>query len=391
MKKLGRSGAYGLAAGLVAVFAGCSTVTVDLEHVEPARAVKDVEKINVLAVAVKANVTGDMAGDNGRNGALVKQMISDGLYKSGFYRVTDELWGGDEGAEKIGKLLEKQRESGHGYVSFSSGGKVSASEICPKCGTMCPDHTDKPQGMKVKARLDVELVLNLDSHPVQTEQIITLATTPYVPVAVKKDIPPSSAPNVAAISKRTEKIPVTVYQSSAKGVLKVKLSGVGDDSSPVKYEKSYPISLPDSAKTGVVPETQLKLLATAVSPAIEQVLMDIAPHKDPSKKVSVPVATDGDPRLVTLLASTAYDETIVFVTELVRGNKALPADLENLGIAQEAKGNYAQAKKAYRAVLASNPDSKGAKAGVERVDAALSSAKAVAESSAKNADIKFKK
>lgn len=389
MKKLIDVGAYSLMAGLAAMLAGCASEKIMVDYTMPARKVTDVSKIDVLKVNVEANVKGDLAGDKARNAALVRQMISDRLYKTGYFRITDDFWGSDEGADNLAQVLKVAEESGHGYASYSSGGNVSASELCPKCGTICPDHKNKPQGMKVKAQLDVVVDLELNSEAKTTDETFSLATTPWVQAKIKEGMPPTSAPDLASVQTRTETHSVTKYYTQTKGTITAKISGIDGDDAPVEYENTFDIGGEQPVACDRQP-TQLKAFAAAVAPAVAEIVADIAPGKQTRELVAI---EGGDERVVTLLNATAFGEAADFVKELGRAGKAVGPDYENLGLAYEAMGQLEKALKTFKKVLKMNPGkpSATAKAAVARVEKALAGAAAVAASGQGNTDTKFTK
>ena len=389
MKNIPRIGAYGLIVGAATIIAGCASEKIMVDYTMPARKVADVSKINVVKVNVKANVKGSLAGDNAQNAALVRQLISERLYKSGFYKVADDIWGVSSGADKTKKLLADSSESGHGYVSFATDGGVPPDALCPKCGTICPEHKDTPQGMKVKAELDVAVDLVLNTVAEKKEIPMTLETTPYVPVKVKDGMPPTSAPNVAAIQKRTEKHLVTVYSTVAKGKMSAKISGVDGGKAPVDYSGTFVIGGKGAKPvTSYSAPTQLKAFAEAVSPAVLELVADLAPYKVKKELVAI---KGGNEKVVTLLEATAFGEVIEVVAELARSGRANFADYENLGIALEASGRFEDAKKAFKKAVKANPESATAKEGLKRVEAALSGKMAIAKSGQVNRDTKFSK
>lgn len=411
MKTISKFGWYGLAAGLAVSMVGCQGPTViKADYAVPAQKIADVKKVDVLQLNVSANVRGRLAGDAACNAALVRQLLSMKLYKTGFYRVTDEIWGGEQGSDKIGLLLADAAESGHGYASYSSGGSYSASELCPKCGTICPEHKDTPQGMKVKAALDVELDLVLDGKEIERTENFSLATTSYTVVPAKEvkgvSVPPTSVP--AGTTAQQQQVKRTSFACAAKGVLKARISGLKGNDAPVKYETKIDILLPRMVLDSE--PTQLKLLAEAVSPAVDQLVAEIAPHTvttgtamfkkqfgsapgfgDIVKNGGFLASRNGDLRVVTLLESLAFDEAIDFVSELIRCNKVQADDLVNYGIALEVTGDHARAEKAYKRATQMNPESAEAAAGVKRMKVILSGAATIAASGNQNKDTSFSK
>ena len=243
--------------------------------------------------------------------------------------------------------------------------------------------------MKVKAELDVVVDLELNTVAEKKEIPITLETTPYVPVKVKDGVPPTSAPNVAAIQKRTEKHPVTLYSTVAKGKITAKISGIDGDKAPVDYSGSFVIGGEDAKPViSYSAPTQLKAFAEAVSPAVLELVADIAPYKVTKELVAI---KGGNEKVVTLLEATAFDEVIEVVTELARSSRANFADYENLGIAHEATGRFENARKAFKKAVKANPESATAKEGLKRVEEALSGKAAIARSGQANSDTKFSK
>ncbi len=389
MKVLSKLGVYGLIVGASAIIVGCASEKIMVDYTMPARKVSDVSKINVLKINVQANVKGSLAGDNAQNAALVRQLISDRLYSSGFYKVTDDIWGFSSGADKTKKLLAASSESGHGYVSYATDGGAPVDAVCPKCGTICPEHTETPSGMKVKAQLDVVLDLELNSIKEKKDVAMTLATTPYLRAKPVKDAPPTSAPDPTRVQSRTEKYPVVQYSTIARGKMTAKISGLDGEKAPVNYSGSFAIggkgAKPDV--TDAAP-TQLKVLAAAVTPAVLELVADIAPYKVTKELVAV---KGGNETVVTLLEATAFGEVIEVATELARGGKANFADYENLGIALEAIGHFEDARKAFKKAAKANPESASAKIGLKRVEDALAGKASVAASGKANADTKFSK
>lgn len=389
MKKISRLGTYGFLIGASAMIAGCASEKIMVDYTMPARKVADVSAIDLLKVNVKANVSGSLAGDNAMNAALVRQMISERLYKSGYYRVADDVWGYGSGADRVKKLLADSSESGHGYVSFATDGGAPAGAVCPQCKTICPDHKHAPQGMKIKAQLDVTVDMELDSKAQQAEMPVELEIVPYAPVNGKNGAAPTSAPNLAAVQKHTETFSVSRYGTTAKGLLSAKISGVDGNQAPVEYASTFEIGMKDGEPvvTDCQP-TQLKAFAEAVSPAVLELVSDIAPYKVTRELVAV---KGGNENVVTLLESTAFAEAIDVITELARGGKANASDFENLGIAYEATGKFENARKAFKKAVKLNPESDSAKSALARVEAAIKGNAAVAASGKQNSDTKFSK
>ena len=359
MKRISGIGIYGASAALAALLAGCATEKITVDYVMPAKAVKDVSKVNVAAIKVKANVTGNLAGDKKRNEGLVRQLLAMRLYKEGFYQVTDDIWATPEGASALEKAIA-ERDAGHGYATLGAMGQNDTKVV-----------------------IDVSLDLALDANPVKKEMPFTLQTVPYKPKQVKKGEVPTSEPDAKGIVVENVKQEVTVYEVSAKGTLKATFAGPDGKDAPQKYENTFKIAMPEADRL----PSQLKALAAAVTPAIDGIVADISPYKESRELVAI---EGGDERVVHLLNAKAFPEVVAVVEKLEATGKANFADLENLGIAFEAMGEFFSARDAYAKAVKANPDSATAKDGAKRVEDALSGKKTVKESGAKqNKDTKF--
>jgi len=365
MKSISRIGIYGMSVGLAALFAGCATEKITVDYVMPAKAVADVSKVNVAAIKVNANVTGNLAGDNKRNAGLVKQLLAMRLYKEGFYQVTDDIWATPEGASALEKAIAA-KDAGHGY---------------PTLGAMGQNET--------KVVIDVVLDLALDAKPVKKEMPFVLQTVPYKVKETKKGEVPISVPDAAGIVVENVKQEVTVYETVAKGTLSARFAGPDGNDAPQKYENTFQIAMPEADRFDSAQPSQLKALAAAVSPAIDGIVADISPYRESRELVAI---EGGDERVVYLLNAKAFPEVVTVVERLEVTGKANFADFENLGIAFEAMGEFFSARDAYAKAVKANPESATAKAGAKRIEDALSGKKAVKESGAKqNKDTKFSK
>jgi len=365
MKTFSNIGVYGLVAGLAVLLAGCAAEKITVVYVMPAKAVTDVSKVNVAAIRVKANVTGNLAGDNKQNAGLVKQLLAMRLYKEGYYQVTDDIWANPKTAQEFCEYL-KENDAGHGYSGFVAQGQK-----------------------KGKVLIDVTLDLVLDSKPVKKEMPFTLSTIPYKAKQVAKGEVPVSEPDEKATVVENVKKEVTVYELVANGTLKAKFCGVDGGACPQKYENTFQIAVPEADRFDSAKPSQLKALAAAVTPAVNGIVADISPYKESRELVA---SEGGDERVVYLLNAKAFAEVVTVVEKLEVIGKANFADYENLGIAFEAMGEFFSAKDAYNKAAKANPESLVAQDGIKRVEDALSGKKAVKASGAKqNKDTKFSK
>ena len=365
MKKTMKLGAYGAAAALMVFCAGCGTEKITIDYVMPAKAIADVSKVNVVSIKSTANVTGNLKGDNAMNAGLMKQLLAMRLYKEGYYQVVDDISGNPDGASALYEALAK-KDAGHGYASF---------------GAMAQED--------VKAILDIDLKLSLDSRPVKKQIPFTLTTLNFKDVDPKKTkgVPASEPDPKATVVEKVQK-EVTVYEIVAKGTLTAKFVGPKGKDVPA-YSHTFTVTMPEDARFDSAEPSQLKALAAAITPAINGIVADISPYKE-SRQVEA--IKGGDERVVLLLNAKAFPEVETVVNELGVTGKANFADYENLGIAYEASGNFHSAKDAYKTACKANPESQTAQAGLKRVEEALAGKKAVKKSGAKeNKDTKFKK
>lgn len=363
MKNISKLVVYGAAAGLAVSIAGCGTEKITVDCVMPAKAVTDVSRVNVAAIKVKANVTGNLAGDNRQSAGLVKQLLAMRLYKEGYYQITDDIWANPASTGELEKAL-KSKDAGHGYASFGAMG----------------------QGLE-KVVIDVSVDLALDAKPVKKQIPFTLTTVPYTAKTVNGV--PTSSPDPKGTVVENVKKEVTVYEIVAKGTLVAKFVGVDGGDSPQKYENTFQITMPESDRFDSGMPSQLKVLAAAITPAINGVVADISPYKESRELEAI---EGGDERVVYLLNAKAFLEVVTVVERLEATGKATCADFENLGIAQEAMGDFFSARDAYTKAGKLNPKSEFAKDGLKRVQDALEGRKVVKSSGARvNRDAKFSK
>lgn len=368
MKNIFKIGLWGLSAAVVALVSGCASEKIKVDYVMPAKAVADVSKVNIVAIRVKANVTGSLAGDNKRNAGLVKQMLASRLYSKGFYQVVDDIWADPKAASELEKMIH-EKDSGHGYASIGAMG----------------------QGAE-KVVLDVVLDLMLNAKTVKKAVPFELKTIPYKVTQGKTDkkgnpLPPSSEADWNRVVVTQEKKEVTVYEVVGKGALSASFVAPQGKSCPCAYKRKFLIS--DPKFESFAQPSQLKTLEKTVADAVDHLVEDISPWRKSDYLVAV---KGGDERVFYLLNAKAFPEVVMVVEGLDAAEKAKPADLENLGIAFEAMGELFSARDAFAKAANLDPQSLSAKEGVNRVEAALAGKKAVKESGAKvNKDTRFSK
>ena len=133
-----------------------------------------------------------------------------------------------------------------------------------------------------------------------------------------------------------------------------RFAGVNGGDSPQKYENTFQISMPEADRFDSAQPSQLKALAAAVTPAVNGIVADISPYKESRELVAI---EGGDERVVYLLNAKAFLEVVTVVEKLDVTGKANFADFENLGIAQEAMGDFFRRRSKITTTLNAIPDS----------------------------------
>lgn len=353
MKTMTKLGLLGLSVGTGLFFAGCGIQPVKVDYVMPARAISDVKNVNVAAIRVNANVTGDLATDNAQSAELVKQLVAMRLYKEGYYQVADDLWCSPEGVTKVADILEPTASTGHGYATYSAAGQNQEKVI-----------------------LDINFSATLNVKPVEKKVTFSLQTIPFVRDPVKPNKPPTSHADAKAMTIEEVEKTVNVYESVATGTLTARFVGIDGGPAPVEYENTFAIEIPEAERGELVKPTALKVLAAAVTPAVNNVVADISPYKETREITPI---DGGDLRVLSLLQATAFAEAITLVEHLELAELATAADYENQGIAFEATGDFSGAKFAYEKAVELGGSST-AEEGLARISDVMQSKKAIKKS-----------
>lgn len=359
MNKAYNFGAMFAAACGVAIFAGCSTEKIAADYVMPARQIKNVKDINVIAINVKADVKGSVVNDNisGQTAGIVKQLTSARLYKEGYITTSDGIWGSVDGGKVVTDYMNGKK-SQHGHSSFAS------LEQNPE-----------------KATLSLDLALVVDSKKVNKDREYTLSTVPYKREPAKDGEVPTSKPDKPIIEKVKKQY--QVYETAVAGVLKASLV---DKNGKKLYSAEYKVVMPKDAAFSSADPSALKAISVAVGPAVDEVIADISPYKETRE---FEANQDGDEKVVMLLEAKAFTAAIEAVDAL---KEKTFADYENQGLAYEASGDFSSAKGSYKEALKLNAKAQGAKDGIMRIDEILAAKKAVKKSGAKqDSSTTFKK
>lgn len=363
MKTMNKLGLLGLSVGAGLFLAGCGGIQpVKVDYPMPARAVSDVTSVNVSAIRVNAEVTGNCATDNAQSAALVKQLLAMRLYKEGYYQVADDLWCAAEGATKMADILKLTETTGHGYGTYSAAG----------------------QG-KEKAVLEVNFKVELNAKPVEKKVTFKLQTIPYVREPAKPGKAPISKANMAAMVVEDVEDVVTVYETEAMGTLTARFVGMDGGPAPVEYSNTFAIEIPEAERGELVAPTPLKVLAAALTPAVNNVVADISPYREVRE---INPVDGGDLRVLSLLQATAFAEAISLVEHLELAELATAEDFENQGLAFEAIGDFNGAKFAYEKAIKLG-SSGAAEEGLERIEKALQGKKEIKQSAELNKLIKL--
>lgn len=362
MNKMMKCGLLGLSVGTGLFFAGCAVQPVKVNYPMPARAVTDVTNVNVAQIRVNANVTGNLATDNEQSAALVKHLLAMRLYKEGYYRIADDIWCSAEGVTKIADILEPTQKAGHGYGTYTAAG----------------------QGQE-KVILDVNFTVALNAKPVEKKLEFKLQTIPYVRQAAKPNKAPTSKADWKAAKEETVEDVVTVYETEAVGTLTARFVGLDTPNAPVPYSNTFKIEIPEAERGELVMPTALKVLAAAITPAVNEIVSDISPYQEVREIMPV---EGGDLRVLSLLQATAFAEAITLVEHLELAELAEAEDYENQGLAFEAIGDFTGAKFAYEKAI-THGASASAQEGLDRVKLALQGKKAIKKSAEINKAIQL--
>lgn len=375
------------------LLAGCATQKrASVSYLLPARALADVRSVDILSIDPVVRLTGNQAGagDDARVAGLARQMLSMELYRRGFYRVSDDLWGSMDGAAAMGSILI-QGGSRHGYATLL---------------------TDSDPA---KASLRLEIDLSYDVRKTTSRQTFELKTVPYIihtpgsgnGVSDKAANSLAGVPGggtlssiVNTVQKIENLIPYSTpdeehttvqrvdsswdsWESSGKGSLVVTIVPKGAEE-PV-YRKKLPLSIPSSF--GMDSPTLLRAAAAALAPALKEIVLDISPNTEVRK---LDLNGDGDPRAVLLLEAGACLDAVEILDAIPEGERTF-GDWDNLGIAREVLGDYKGALDAYKMAVMMKPEDMGLQAKMNAVSKTVMAQKALRDSGATtNADTSFR-
>ncbi len=380
-----------------ALSAGCSTpAKVSATYLLPARALADVRSVDVLAIDPVVRLSGNVAGegDGERIAGLAQQLLSMQLYRRGFYRTTDSLWGSMDGAAELGSLLV-QTGSRHGYATLLAE----------------PD--------PAKAVLRIEVDLSYDVRKTTKKQTFELRTVPYIihrpgdgNGAVGKTANALSGASgtipglgkIAAVAQAAAKIESLVpyslpdeesttteriesswiaWESGGRGKMRVTLVPAGAED-PV-YDRTFDLAVPSAF--GLESPTLLRAAAAALAPALREVVLDISPNTEVRK---LSLNRSGDDRGITLLEAGAWTDAIETIESIPEEGRTI-GDWENLGVAFEVLGDYRAATDAYEKAVAMDPENPAIGAKMASAAKAAKSRKDIRASGAKaNEDTSFR-
>ena len=348
-----------LSAAAVILVAGCKTHQVSATYLLPAREVADVRSVDTILIDATAKLAGNQAAadDAQRVAALARQMLAAELYRRGFYRVEDAIWGSLDGAAGVGHLVTLGG-SRHGYSVFMT-------EESP-----------------AKATLKLEIDLSYNVEKSTQRQTYELTTTPYV-IKRPKGLVPFSVPDPTATETRKVESSWDSWEWVGRGKLRVSL--LPKNAAEPVYTRDFDLSVPSSAGIGVPP--YLRAATAALAPAIKEIVSDISPSYE---KRPLILSDGGDSRAMTLLEAGAFADAIELI-ESIPAEKATIGDFENLGVAYEMMGDFRSASGAYERALAKAPENEALRDKMNTLAKAAKARKDVRESGAKaNEDTSFK-
>jgi len=311
-------GAFAFA--LVLFSSGCATpVVCSAEFTKPARRIpsEDLAKVNTLKILIDSKFGSNIPSLAGGQDAsfatgVIQENVVASLYKEGYYRVTDVIWGDVNGVNKAYKNAHVEG-SAHGYPSF---------------------FTDSFQQA---ALLKISFNANVTATEKTQEETFKLTRMPYEVKTDDKGVP-SSRPKPEQASTHVETAPHDVLQIEGKGTISFELT---DAEGNLVYQNTFPLAY-NSENDGSCP-TNAKIVENMTAGAIQTFVADISPVKVHNK---VPVNMNGNKEAILLLGAGAYSEAIECLEKLP-ADKIKPADYENLGIAFEVIGNMLDAKTNY--------------------------------------------
>ncbi len=339
--------------------AGCATRQVSATYLLPAREVADIRSVDILSIDATATLAGNQTApdDAGRISALARQMLAAELYKRGFYRVEDPIWGSLSGAAELGRIITLGG-SRHGYSVFFT-------EESP-----------------AKATLSLEINLSYNVEKTTQEQSYELTTTSYV-IQRPKGLIPFSLPDPEATETRKVNSSWDSWEWVGRGNLRVTLTPK-TASEPV-YTRDFDLVVPSGAGIGVPPF--LRVATAALAPVVAEIALDISPS---SEQRPLLLSKGGDTRAVTLLQAGAFSDAIELIEELP-AEKVTIGDFENLGVAYEMVGDYKSASGAYERALGKDPENEALRDKMNALAKVAKAKKTVRESGAKaNEDTSFK-
>ena len=307
----------------------------------------DVRSVDTILIDATAKLAGNQAAadDAQRVAALARQMLAAELYRRGFYRVEDAIWGSLDGAAGVGHLVTLGG-SRHGYSVFMT-------EESP-----------------AKATLKLEIDLSYNVEKSTQRQTYELTTTPYVP-------------DPTATETRKVESSWDSWELVGRGKLRVSL--LPKNAAEPVYTRDFDLSVPSSAGIGVPP--YLRAATAALAPAIKEIVSDISPSYE---KRPLILSDGGDSRAMTLLEAGAFADAIELI-ESIPAEKATIGDFENLGVAYEMMGDFRSASGAYERALAKAPENEALRDKMNTLAKAAKARKDVRESGAKaNEDTSFK-
>lgn len=383
-------------AALAVLAGGCAAPkAVTASYLVPPKALADVRSLDVLAIEATASLSGNQAaeGDDRRVAGIARQMLSMELYRRGFYRTTDDLWGSLDGAAFLGSAL-MERGSRHGYptlvtdsgfakatlridieLSYDVERSVQRQTFVLKT---VPYLVHRPGEGNGKAEKAAQELSKASSMIPGAEQLRALAD------AAKKieKLVPYSEPDEESTTERRVEFSWDAWQAEGRGKVHVRILPNGSEDAV--YDRTFDLDVPSSA--GIGAPGLPRVAAAALAPVLRDVVADISPT---SEKRNLSLNRAGDARAVVLLEAGAWADAEEILGD-IPAEDFTAADWENLGVLREVLGDFKAALDAYEQAIALDPENEELR---KKLEGAAKSAKArriLRESGAKaNKDTSF--
>lgn len=363
MKNISRIVSFGLS---LLFFVGCATPTLHVSYLVPPEKIVDINSIDVIKVNTSANLTGNAfvntSNEDYING-LISSRINARLTQTGYFKTIDSVWGDVDGVSSLSKIIESKNHA-HGYSNFTTDSEIKA------------------------AKLNIKIEADVKKSKYRKTSTYYLYTTPYIKEYDGKK--PISKPDYDNRIEKSQSYTGEVEEIVGSATIYVEIidkNGVKvyeRDFDNLKYECNVGMSNQKSLPTG------LNVVGEMLIPVVEEVIKDIAPHKE----IKTPVINEeGDERVILLLNAQAFSDAIEMLENPNLIKELKIADYENLALAYEVIGDLFSAKYNFEKALEIDSASVISIDGIERINSIVEKQKKLKEMSASQSrtnETKFK-